>query len=84
VREAAAVITGAAPQESGVAYWTDAAVFDAAGIPALLYGPGGDGAHAAVEWVDLDSVVSCARVLREVALRFCRADPAGGDGRRSR
>lgn len=73
VRDAAAAVSGVAPEEAGVAYWTDAAVFDAAGIPALLYGPGGEGAHAAVEWVDLDSVISCARVLREAALRFCHA-----------
>lgn len=71
VREAAARVTGEAPQETGVAYWTDAAVFNAAGMPALLYGPVGEGAHAAVEWVDLASVVNCARVLREAALKFC-------------
>ena len=84
VREAAAAMTGTAPEESGVAYWTDAAVFDAVGTPALLYGPAGEGAHAAVEWVNLDSVVSCARVLREVALRFCRADRTRPDTWRSR
>ncbi|MGD2215334.1 MAG: ArgE/DapE family deacylase [Gemmatimonadales bacterium] len=70
LREAHKAITGARPEETGVAYWTDAAIFDAAGIPALLYGPAGDGAHADTEWVDLDSVVTCARVLCETALRL--------------
>jgi acetylornithine deacetylase len=70
LREAHKEITGARPQETGVAYWTDAAVFDAAGIPALLYGPAGEGAHGDVEWVDLDSVLCCARVLVEAALRL--------------
>jgi len=70
LREAHKEITGARPHETGVAYWTDAAVFDAAAIPALLYGPAGEGAHGDVEWVDLDSVVSCARVLVEAALRL--------------
>jgi acetylornithine deacetylase len=70
VREAASSITGEAPEEIGVAYWTDAAIFDAAGIPTLNYGPAGAGAHAAVEWVDLDSVVTCARVLAEAAPRL--------------
>ncbi len=70
VREAARSITGRAPEEAGVAYWTDAAVFDAAGIPTLNFGPAGEGAHAAVEWVHLDSVVACARVLAETARRF--------------
>jgi len=70
VREAARSITGDAPEEIGVAYWTDAAIFDAAGIPTLNYGPAGAGAHAAVEWVDLDSVVTCARVLAEAVPRL--------------
>ncbi len=70
LRAAAADICGGPPVETGVAYWTDAAIFDAAGIPCLNYGPAGAGAHAAVEWVDLDSVVTCAQVLAEGARRF--------------
>lgn len=71
VRDSAIAELGEAPEETGVAYWTDAAIFAAAGIPALNYGPGGDGAHAAVEWVSLSSVVSTAKVLAEAARRFC-------------
>jgi acetylornithine deacetylase len=74
VREAAAVVTGQRPVEAGVGYWTDAAVFDAGGIPALLYGPGGEGAHGAVEWVDLGSVVRCATVVTDAAIRFCNGE----------
>ena len=70
--EAASAVTGRQPEESGVGYWMDAALFAAAGIPTVNYGPGGAGAHEAVEWVDLDSVVSCAQVLAEAARRFCR------------
>jgi len=54
----------------------DAALFAAAGIPTVNYGPGGAGAHEAVEWVDLDSVVQCAHVLAETARQFCAADQA--------
>ena len=71
VRDAAYSVTGQMPEEAGVAYWMDAALFAAAGIPTVNYGPGGAGAHGAVEWVDLDSVVSCAQVLAEAARRFC-------------
>ncbi len=51
--------------------WLDAALFDAAGIPSVVYGPDGDGAHAAVEWVDVNSVLRCAAVYRQAAERFC-------------
>lgn len=70
LRDAAGAVTGHAPEETGVAYWMDAALFAAAGIPTVNYGPAGAGAHEAVEWVDLDSVVSCAQVLAEAARRF--------------
>jgi acetylornithine deacetylase len=71
LREAAMAVTGAEPEEGGVAYWMDAALFAAAGIPTVNYGPAGTGAHEAVEWVDLDSVVTCARVLAEAVQTFC-------------
>ena len=70
LRDAATHVTGQAPEETGVGYWMDAALFAAAGIPTINYGPAGAGAHEAVEWSDLDSVVSCAEVLAEAARRF--------------
>jgi acetylornithine deacetylase len=73
VREAATTVVGHEPEVAGVAYWMDAAIFAAAGIPTVNYGPAGAGAHEAVEWVDLDSVVSCAKVLAEAARRFLHA-----------
>jgi acetylornithine deacetylase len=48
----------------------DAAIFAAAGIPTVNYGPSGEGAHADVEWVAVGSLVSTARVLVESARRF--------------
>jgi acetylornithine deacetylase len=71
VREAATAVTGAQPEEAGVAYWMDAAIFGQAGIPTVNYGPSGAGAHEAVEWVDVTSVETCGRVLIEAAMRFC-------------
>jgi acetylornithine deacetylase len=77
VRSAAAAVTGAEPEEAGVAYWMDAAVFAGAGVPTVNYGPAGAGAHAAVEWVEVDSVVTCARVLVEAARAFCARGAPG-------
>ena len=72
VREAAETVTGARPAETGVAYWMDAAIFAGAGIPTVDYGPDGAGAHEAVEWVEIASLVTCARVLAECGRGFAR------------
>jgi acetylornithine deacetylase len=63
---------GAQPTLVGEHGWMDAALFAAAGIPTVIFGPMGEGAHAAVEWVDLDSVAACACILAATALNFCR------------
>jgi acetylornithine deacetylase len=55
----------------GVGFWADSALLSAAGIPTLLFGPSGEGAHAAVEWVDLASVERCASLYLAVAESFC-------------
>jgi acetylornithine deacetylase len=57
----------------GVPFWTDAALLAEAGIPTLLFGPAGEGAHAVVEWVELASVERCRDVLLDVAKSFCGA-----------
>ena len=58
-------------QIAGVPFWTDAAVLSAAGIPSVLFGPSGTGAHAAEEWVDLASVRTCAEIYLATAVNFC-------------
>jgi acetylornithine deacetylase len=81
LRRAAEAITGAPPEESGVSYWMDAALFANAGIPAIDYGPRGVGDHEPIEWVDLESVVRCSRVLAESARQFVsvgRSKPFSG------
>jgi acetylornithine deacetylase len=71
VRESAKSVTGRLPETGGVGYWMDAALFAAAGIPTVNYGPAGAGAHEAVEWVDVESVLETAKVLVETARIFC-------------
>jgi len=46
----------------GIPYWTDGALFGEAGIPTVIFGPRGAGAHAAEEWVELDSLARCSAV----------------------
>lgn len=70
VRASAESVLGQAPREIGVAYWMDAALFAEAGIPAVNIGPSGEGAHAAEEWVDVDSVAACAEILVRSARAF--------------
>src|SRR6266480_1983397 len=59
------------PEIIGAAYWMDMALTNAAGIPTVAYGPIGDGAHADVEWVDIDSVETCVDVYLKAAERLC-------------
>lgn len=55
----------------GIAFWTDAALLAQSGIPTVLYGPLGAGAHATEEWVELASLERCARVYLETARALC-------------
>jgi acetylornithine deacetylase len=70
MRDAIRSVLGASAPETGVGYWMDAAIFSEAGIPSVNFGPSGFGAHEAVEWVDVGSVVGCARVLVEATRTF--------------
>lgn len=55
----------------GAPFWTDAALVAGAGIPTVLYGPAGEGAHAEVEWVDLASLERVRDVIVRTADEWC-------------
>ena len=55
----------------GESYWTDAALIAEQLIPTVVFGPGGEGAHADVEWVSIADVERCAAVFLSVASEFC-------------
>jgi acetylornithine deacetylase len=55
----------------GVSFWADSGLIAAAGIPTVLYGPIGEGAHADVEWVDLASVERVRDVALATAVEWC-------------
>jgi acetylornithine deacetylase len=72
LQAASAKVLNHPSQVAGVPFWTDAAVLSAAGIPSVLFGPSGTGAHALEEWVDLASVRTCAEIYLATAMNFCR------------
>jgi len=59
------------PAIVSAAGWMDSALLSAAGIPTVIIGPGGEGAHAIIEWSDLEQVEQCANILLEVIAEFC-------------
>ena len=59
------------PRVTGVAYWMDMALMNAAGIATVAYGPSGEGEHADVECVDLASVKRCVSIYSKLAQTVC-------------
>jgi acetylornithine deacetylase len=64
-------VTGREPRLYGDTPWMDAALTSLAGIPTVVFGPGGGGAHADVEWSNLDEVRTAADILARAAAEFC-------------
>jgi acetylornithine deacetylase len=62
LQQAVTVAAGSPARIRGIPAWMDSAVLSAAGFPTIIYGPRGAGAHAATEYVELDSVFRCAEV----------------------
>jgi acetylornithine deacetylase len=52
-------------------FWTDCALLDRAGIPCLLFGVDGGGAHAASEWADTASLHHLTDILTDTIAEFC-------------
>jgi acetylornithine deacetylase len=64
-------VLGHPPAIRGEPFWTDCALIQDAGIPCLLFGADGGGAHAAEEWVTLDSVRQLTAILTGTVIAFC-------------
>ncbi len=67
---AALARAGGQPRIAGASFWTDAAVLGHAGIPSILFGPGGAGLHSTEEYVIVSDVVLCRDTLVELATAF--------------
>lgn len=64
-------VTGKEPSFVGGSGWLDTEVIWNRGIPAVAFGPLGEGSHAAVEYVELASVIDVSEILKQTAIRFC-------------
>jgi acetylornithine deacetylase len=63
---------GESARIAGMTAWTDAALLNAAGIPAICFGPGDISlAHAAEEYVPVDEIERATRALSRLALTWC-------------
>lgn len=68
---AAREVLGRDPGRIGVAYWMDMALLGEAGADVVCIGPVGAGAHAAEEWVDVESIISLGEILARAARAVC-------------
>lgn len=64
--------TGAVPVLRGEAFWTDCALLSDAGIPTVLFGVDGAGAHAAEEWVTISALHTVTTALANCVSDFTR------------
>jgi acetylornithine deacetylase len=60
------------PRIEGLSAWTDAALLNEAGIPAICFGPGDIAlAHSAEEWVPVGEIERATEVLARLAGEWC-------------
>jgi acetylornithine deacetylase len=57
-------------QQVGLSFWADSALAGAMGIPSILFGPIGHGAHAIDEWVSLKSLLKVYEILKKLIMDF--------------
>ncbi|MEX2528130.1 MAG: M20/M25/M40 family metallo-hydrolase [Gemmatimonadota bacterium] len=62
---------GLEPSVEGMSAWADAALLNQAGTPSICFGPGSLArAHGAVEWVEVEELEACAKILERLARRL--------------
>jgi acetylornithine deacetylase len=73
VATGAAAAAGRSRTPTGMSFWTDAAILGGAGIPSILFGPGGAGLHSIEEYVNVEDVYVCRDVLRDIVRQVVRS-----------
>ena len=68
--ESAMQRVGQGVHREGMTYWTDAAILGGAGIPCVIFGPGGAGYHGLEEYVNAHEVLLCRDALAILAREF--------------
>ncbi len=68
--------SGRPARRAAAHFWTDAAILGGAGIPTVLFGPGGEGLHGLREYVRIDEVILGRDVLAAAARSYCAGDAA--------
>ncbi len=67
----AVAASGRDPVVAGMTAWVDAAFLNRSGTPAVCFGPGSIAqAHSAREWVAIDEIEACARILEGFGREF--------------
>ena len=69
--ESAVIQNGRKAGRGGMTFWTDAAILGHAGIPSVVFGPGGAGLHSISEYVLADDVLTCRAALIDLARTYC-------------
>ncbi|MGY4858348.1 M20/M25/M40 family metallo-hydrolase [Cryobacterium sp. AP23] len=69
--EQAERVLGRPVERRGEPFWTDAGLVLEAGVPCLLFGVDGGGAHAAAEWATEESIHQVTDILEDTIVAVC-------------
>lgn len=69
--EASVSASGLRPVRGAMTFWTDAAVLGEAGIPSVIFGPGGAGLHGIDEYVRVEEVLACREAFVSLIRSWC-------------
>ncbi|KAK1146910.1 hypothetical protein N8T08_002236 [Aspergillus melleus] len=69
--ECAGSVLGKSPKINTAPFWCDAALLTDAGVPAIVYGPKGQGLHGKEEWVEVESLREQEGVYTRFIREFC-------------